>query len=208
MRYASVAGMIRDSTGRPLGGAVVRALGTHRQVVSGEDGSFVLDSLPPAALSLVAHTIGYDSFGVLAASRRVNLERGRTLRVDLRAPDSGGIRREACPAPAVAYIRRDNGRGALRVMMVDSATSVPVPGVRLLASWPAISENPSAPASQERFRQALTDSRGVATFCDLPAGVAVELSSLSGIQNRSHVMMVQLDRDGITGRVVTVRINR
>jgi hypothetical protein len=207
-RFASVTGMIRDSTGRPLGGAVVRALGTHRQVVSGEDGSFALDSLPPVALSIVVHTVGYDSFGVLAATRRVDLERSRTQRVDLRAPNSSGIRREVCPAPSAGYIRRENGRGALRVMMVDSATSVPIPGVRLLASWPAISENPSAPADQERYRQALTDSRGVATFCDLPAGVAIELSLSSGLQDRSHVMMVQPEREGIIGRVVMVRVNR
>ena len=93
-RPAAVTGVVRDSAGRPVPGAVVRAIGTHRQVLTGDNGAFTLDSLPPGGLSVVAHTDGYDSFAVLAAARRIDLQAGRVQRVDLRAPDSRGIRRE------------------------------------------------------------------------------------------------------------------
>jgi hypothetical protein len=205
---STVSGVVRDSAGRPIEGAIVRAIGTHRQVVTGANGSFRLDSLASGGTSIVAHTDGYDSFAVLAASRRVELSPGREQRVDLRAPNAVAIRTEACPPSRAPYLRSFVGRAALRLLMVDSASAVPMPGVRFLISWPAAAEVPDAPADAERYRQAVTDARGAATFCDLPAGFPLEVSLLGNRTDRSHVMMVELARAGITGRVVIGRFNR
>jgi hypothetical protein len=206
-RLATLRGVFRDSAGRPVAGAVIRAIGTHWQVLSGDDGSFRFDSLPPGGISIVAHTDGYDSFAMLAASRRLELQAGREQRIELRAPNAAAMRREACPPASMGFGQRRISRGVLRMLMVDSATAVPLSGVRFIASWPAIAENADADSTQERYRQAITDSRGAATFCNLPTGFPVEVSVLNA-GGRAHVMMAQVTRNGIAGRVVSGRINR
>lgn len=202
-RLATLIGVMRDSAGRPMAGAVIRAIGTYRQVLTGRDGSFRFDSLPPGGMSIVAHTDGYDSFAMLTASRRLDLRAGQTQRIELRAPNSAALRREACPTAINAGPRR----GMLRLLMVDSASAVPLPGIRFLVSWPAIAENAAADPSEERSRQAVTDARGAATFCNLPTGFPVEVSVLNA-GGRVHAMMAQVTRNGIVGRVVIGRINR
>lgn len=208
IRPSTVTGVFRDSAGRPVAGAMIRAIGSHRQTITGPDGVYRLDSLPPGALSIVAHTDGYDAFGLLAGSRRIEVASGRVQRLDFRAPNSGAMRGESCPRPTAAYLPRVVGRGALRLVMVDSATAVPMPGVRFLVSWPATAEAPDAQPETERYRQAVTDLRGAATFCDLPPGFPVEVSLLGNGGRRSHVMMIQVPRSGIVGRVITGRFNR
>ena len=218
VRPATLTGVYRDSSGRPVAGAVVRAIGTHRQTLTNADGSFRLDSLPPGELSVVAHTDGYDSYALLAATRRVEIQAGRAHRVDLRAPNATALRREACPSVPMIFSDRTTVplvverpgpvRGVLRVLMVDSATAVPMPGMRFIATWPASSEELRSGDNTERARRATTDLRGAATFCDLPTGFPVEISLLGPANSRQHVMMIELTRNGIDGRVVSGRIQR
>ena len=208
-RHGAIAGVFRDSSGRPEADVLIRAIGTHRQVVTGADGSYRLDSLPPGALSLVAHSLGYDALAVLAATRRLDVRPGRVERVDFRAPNAAAVRREVCPViPRTFTSQGRSVRGVLRLLMVDSATAMPLPGVRFLVSWPAIMENPSADSTRELYRQAATDSRGAATFCDLPWGFPLEVSVLGPAGSRGHVMMTEVTRNGIVSRVVSGRINR
>jgi hypothetical protein len=204
----SVSGVFRDSANKPVAGAVVRAIGSHRQVVTEADGSFRLDSLPTGGLSIVVHTDGYDSFAMLAGARRVELQAGRTTRVDVRAPNAMGLRSLACPVPDVPYVQRPVGRGALRILMIDSATATPMPGVAFAAVWPASVENPYAAEGTDRYRQAVTDNRGTATFCDLPPNIPLDLQLIGAGGRRSHVMMVELPRNGLRSRVITGKINR
>ena len=207
-RLASVTGVFRDSAGRPEAGAVIRAIGTHYQILTSADGSFRFDSLPPGGTSLVAHTHHYDAFAILAGSRRLTLQPGRMHRVDFRAPDAAALRREVCPVGArTSYSRPRPVRGVLRLLMVDSATAVPLPGVRFVVAWPAIMEGGGTDSTIEAYRQAVTDSRGAATFCDLPTGFPLDVSLL-GSGGRTHVMMAEVTRNGILGRVVSGRITR
>jgi hypothetical protein len=92
--------------------------------------------------------------------------------------------------------------------MVDSATSIPLPGVQFLVSWASGGDLGAGSQGPERYAQAITDSRGAATFCDLPHSFALEVSVLGPTGSRSHVMMVELKNIGITGRIVMGRINR
>jgi hypothetical protein len=86
--------------------------------------------------------------------------------------------------------------------MVDSATSVPMAGVQFVATWPARSRIPD-PNYQRSFRQALTDSRGAATFCDVPSNMPLDVSLVSPGGDRIFVTEVRLDRNGLVGKVVT-----
>jgi hypothetical protein len=203
----TVRGVMRDSANRPLAGAVVRALGTPRPAVSGPDGSYRLDSLPPGSIAIAAHVDAYDAIGLLAASHRLDVSSGREQRVDLRAPNALGMRNEACPSPPVTrYQPRVVGRGALRLLFVDSATAVPIPAVQFLVSWPLANAIPGAEG--EQLRRTVTDARGAATFCDLPPGIPLEVSLLGNGGRRIHVMMITVPRAGIVGRVITGRLNR
>ncbi len=207
--FATLTGVLRDSAGRPFGDAVVRAIGTQRQALTGPDGSWRLDSLPVGGLSVVVHADGYDAFGVLAGARRVELLAGRTVRVDLRAPGAAALRNEVCPVtPRPFTTQRRIPRGVLRLLMVDSATTAPLPGVRFLVSWPATAENAAADSAQERYRQAVTDLRGAATFCDLPTGFPLDVSVLGATGSRAHVMLATLTRNGVLNRVITGRVAR
>ena len=204
-QMASITGVFRDSAGRPEPGAVIRAIGTHHQAVTGPDGGYRLDKLPPGEVSLVAHTVPYDALAMLAGGRRVNLLPNRTQRVDFRAPNAAALRREACPVAApTAYSRPRRVLGVLRVLMVDSATAVPLPGVQFVVSWTLRREGDETP--QEQYRQAVTDSRGAATFCDLPIR-DVEVSVV-GPTGRAHVMMTRTITNGIVGHVVIGRLGR
>ena len=219
---ATVSGVVRDTLGRAIAGAVVRAIGTHRQTLTQSDGTFRLDSLPPGGLSIVVHTDGYDSFAMLAASRRVELMAGRVQHLVMTTASAATLRGEACPGPDASYIRRMGNLGTLRVLMVDSATSVPMPGVQFVISWPARSLVAPGAEYQRNVRQAVTDSRGAATFCNIPltlvpsrtpdyptlysSTVDVWIAGPGGSQ--SFVMEVTLNRGGLVGRVVTGRINR
>lgn len=203
-RLATLAGTVRDSLGRPLAGALVRVVGTHRQAATSPAGAFRLDSLPAGAVSVTVHADGYDAMATLAASRRIELPAGRTTRMDLRAARGADLRREFCPAAAAS----GRLRGAVvRLVMVDSASFTPMPGVRFLATWSAVQENASG-AGSERHEQAMTDVRGAATFCDLPADLDVEMSVLRGDGSRHFVLITRPGRDGVTGHVVAGRVNR
>jgi hypothetical protein len=209
---ARVTGVMRDSSGQPVSGAVVRAIGTHRQVMTDTRGEFSMDSLPPGGLSIAAHTTGYDAFAVLAASRRVTLLPGGAERIDLRAPSSGDIRDEVCSDADLKFIQRARGRGALRILMVDRATTTPMPGVRFVATWPSSWERRDGGAAEGEFenREFVTDARGAATFCDLPIGNfrPVEFALVEPDGSRVPVFVVRFDRNGIQGRVVIGRIQR
>jgi hypothetical protein len=164
--------------------------------------------MPPGGMSIVAHTDGYDALATLAASRRVELLAGRSVRVNLRAPNAAALRREFCPAtPGYAGRRPRVIRGILRVLMVDSATSAPLPGVRFMASWRSLAAAGDT-NTIEVNRQAVTDARGAATFCDLPIR-EMELSVLGPNGSRAYVMLVnELSRDGVFSRVVFGRLMR
>jgi hypothetical protein len=204
-QMASITGVFRDSAGRPEAGAVIRAIGTHHQAVTGPDGAYRFDKLPPGEVSLVAHTVPYDGLAALAGGTRVNVLPGRTQRVDLRAPNAAALRREACPAATpTAYSRPRRVLGVLRLVMVDSATAMPLPGVQFVVSWTLRREGDETP--QEQYRLAVTDSRGAATFCDLPIR-DVEVS-VSGPAGRTHVLMTRTITNGIVGHVVIGRLGR
>ena len=208
-RTGTIAGVYRDSSGRPEAGAVIRAIGTNREVVTGPDGTFRLDSLPPGGLSVVAHALGYDALAVLAGSRRIVLRSGRVERVDFRAPNAMLLRRELCSSTTQAgFGPRRQVRGVLRLLMVDSATATPLSDVSFIASWKTVLENASADSTRESYRVARTDPRGAATFCDLPTAFPLAVSVVGPGGTRGHVMMVDLTRTGVFAQVISGRISR
>jgi hypothetical protein len=195
-RPGRLVGVVRDSIGRPVSGAVVRALGTYRQAVTGRDGAYRLDSLPAGSIAVTVHTDGYDAFAVLAGRARVDIHPGVESRVDLLGPRADDIRRETCLDPNLRYIQRARPRGALRVLMVDNATSVPMPGVSIQAQWA------SRVGVASEIQIAVTDMRGAAAFCDLPVDFPVDISLIGTDGTPVYTTTVRVKRAGIATRVI------
>jgi hypothetical protein len=169
------------------------------------DGSYRLDSLPPGDASIAVRTDSLDMYALLAEARRVTLRPGETRRLDFRGPDAAALRRLACPASVVSFPgRRRPARGILRLVVVDVATGVPVPGIGFVATWPAAIEDPRPDPVRQGRQEAVSDSRGAATFCDLPEGISLDVS-LSGPIGPVYAFTTLLRRGGFAGRIVGIR---
>jgi len=108
----------------------------------------------------------------------------------------------------VPHAYRPVGRGVLRVLVVDSVTAEPLIGIRLIASWPGTSESPVAKPGSLRTREAVTDSRGAASFCDLAVGIPLELSMIGVDRLGQHLLMFEASRAGIVGKVIPANLKR
>lgn len=66
-RYVTLVGVVRDTSGRPLAGAEVRA-GATQLTVSDADGSFLLTGVEPDTVQLLVRRIGYRPADVVLAA--------------------------------------------------------------------------------------------------------------------------------------------
>ncbi|HEX9562815.1 MAG TPA: carboxypeptidase-like regulatory domain-containing protein [Gemmatimonadaceae bacterium] len=201
---ARLSGIVRDSTGRGLPGAGVRAVGTSRQVTSDSAGAYRLDGLPPGPLSIVVHTDGYDAHALLVASRRVDLQPGDSSRFDVRAPAGRDIIADLCPRQL-----GQRPRSALRLIMVDSATAAPIPDVRFRFSMQRDYVPTNQPGERSTVWDRVTDSRGATTVC-LTAAPAfpIDIAVVGADETPVPVMQVQLAGNELLTRIVSGRVNR
>lgn len=195
---AAVSGIVRDSAGRPVAGAVVRAIGVAGHVLSAADGSYTIDGLPAGPVSLVVRTDGYDSHALLAGQRRLGLRAGQVARVDLRAPNGRVMAEAVCTESSS---RRN--MATLRLVVADSATLTPLPGAALVATWSA--PLPGTLRERDYSRQVMADNRGAATFCFLPSGVPITVSLVLDTRTLVPVMTELFDPNTVVARVVTIR---
>jgi hypothetical protein len=157
--------------------------------------------MPAGDVSLVVRWSEYDAMGVLAGSQRLRVRAGQSARVDFRAPDDGALIREFC-----ADSRAARTRGVLRLLVTDSASARPVPGVTLHLTWQA------APGRRgvvvDRAQTVSTDARGAASLCYLPAYVPINVMLSTPAGSQVPVLTVSLEPNRVVARVVTVRMGR
>lgn len=198
---AAVTGTLRDSAGAPMEGVVVRLAGTHRETRTDSRGAFQLDSLPAGRFSIIAEQAGYSAFDLLAAEQQVTLSAGVTARTALRAYSSTAMVQRLCDGrPPV----RD--RATLRLLMLDSATSAPFPGIRFALNW---SDGLSARgdlAALVRPMQRVTDTKGTLTFCEVPSGLPLEVSLVGADRQLHHIMVITLNPNQVAAHVVRGRM--
>jgi hypothetical protein len=178
VRPASVAGTVLDSAGRPFPGAIVRLGGTPFATRSGADGTFRLDSLPASRFTLVAEHPSYTQLGSFLGDEPVDLREGSVVNANIRAPNTKALVERLCEGKLP---KDDNG--AIRVIVVDSATSRPLPSLRVWLRWAGRFrgnvEQPSSlsPTAVGGF-ETVTDASGASTFCDVPAGIPLYFSAV------------------------------
>lgn len=178
LRPAGVAGMVIDSAGRPFPGVTVRLGGTPFTTTTDEGGQFRLDSLPAGHFTLIAEHASYTQAGSFVGDEGVDLKEGDATGISIRAPKTGELLERLC---AGKMPKKDNG--TLRVMVVDSVTSRPLPSLRVWLRWAgrfvgAAARPSTLMASEVGGFESLTDASGAATFCDVPADVRLIFSAL------------------------------
>jgi hypothetical protein len=177
-RPASIAGVVQDSSGKAFAGATVRLGGTPYLTQSGTDGAFRFDSLPGGRFSVIVEDPAYTRAGGLAASEAIDLAEGESSRVTLRAMNTNDLVLRVCDGKLP---KKDNS--TLRVFVLDSVTSRPLPNLRVWLRWTGrYVGSMSAPQmlmpSEKGGLETLTDGGGVATFCDLPADMHLVFSAV------------------------------
>lgn len=201
---ATLEGTVLDSLGQPMREATVRLAGTPYRMALDAQGRFRFDTLPAGGYSVAIEQRGYLALGVMAAHRYVHLDPGATERVVLRAIRSRPIAARLCdgkPSP--------NGRATLRVVMVDSATTVPFVNVPFRVSWLEPRRGDPAMAWQLRQMDGATDRQGAVNFCDLPAQVEIEVAIARADRGPEvPVSKFKLAPDEVSTRVVFAKLQR
>ena len=178
LRPASVAGVVLDSAGGPFPGATVRLGGTPYATQSGTGGAFRLDSLPAGRFTLIVEHPGYAQAGSYVDDEPVELTEGTTASLTFRAAKTEELVEKVCSGKLP---KKDNG--TLRVLVVDSVTSRPLPSLRVWLRWAGrytgSMENPETLRPMVRGGlESLTDASGAVTFCDLPAELTLVFSAV------------------------------
>jgi hypothetical protein len=178
LRPAAVAGMVMDSAGLPFRGVTVRLGGTPFTTQSGIDGTFRLDSLPAGRFTLIAEHATYTQAGSFVGDEAVDLREGGATNVSIRAAGTSDLIERLCTG---RMPRKDNG--TLRVLVVDSVTSRPLPSLRVWLRWAGrftgTADRPGMMMPSEvGGSESLTDAAGAVTFCDVPADVRLVFSAL------------------------------
>lgn len=201
---AALEGTVLDSLGQPMRDATVRLAGTPYRTALDAQGRFRFDTLPAGGYSVAVEQRGYLALGVMAAHRYVHVDPGATERVALRAIRARPIAARLCdgkPSP--------NGRATLRVVMVDSATTVPFVNVPFRISWLEPRRGDPAMAWQVRQVDGTTDRQGAVNFCDLPAEVELDVAiARGGRMEEVPVSKFKLAPDEVSARVVFAKVRR
>jgi hypothetical protein len=166
---ATVSGVVRDANRRPLAGATVRVLGTPLSVMSDASGRYELGAIPAGLRTVVVDHPQVAPFGVRVGEARILLDDATTRTLSFRAPDASGLVDALCDRHPTEH------RTTLRVTIVDSTTTAPIPG--LLVRLSPVAVDGRSPASGLTGE---TDPTGAVVFCDAPVGIRLVLTETNG----------------------------
>ena len=199
---ATVVGTVVDSAGAPVPGALVRLGGTPFSAKTDSAGRFRLDSLPAGSHTIIAEHPQYAAFGMPLDDEPVSLDEGETQRVVLHAPRAEDIVLRLCDGKSP--VRR---RATLRLTILEDRSEVPLSQLGLWLRWKRGPSEQNVPG-QVLYDgvQIQTDGKGVATFCNVPGDVPLELLVLHGDDRSVHVTDFALAPNEVTTR--TVRTSR
>lgn len=178
LRPASIAGTVTDSAGRPFAGVSVRLGGTPFGAQTGSSGEFRLDSLPAGRFTILAEHPSYTRAGSYVGEESVELREGTATPLAIRAGNTAALLERICEGKTP---KKDNG--VLRVLVVDSVTSRPLPSLRVWLRWTGryagTMERPQMLMPTEvGGSETLTDAGGTVTFCDVPSDMQLVFSAV------------------------------
>ncbi len=167
---ATMVGVVQDSSRAPLAGVRVRLAGTPYSAVSGNDGSYRLDSLPPGTFDVVAEHPDYEALGMTVVTGEVTLKEGDIKRLSLRAVDTREIVSRLCLGKRPAA-----DRATLRVNVRNTTNGGPLAFANLVVTWKEFVGSGEQLVGTVRELDGTSDSRGGISYCDLPARTLLTL---------------------------------
>lgn len=187
-RPATIAGTVRDGDGKVLAGARVGVSGTSLNAITDSRGRYMIDSVPPGVRMLLVEHPQYEALGVRAGESKVLLDEGAVRDVSFDGPDAEEVAGMLCGGET------ERGRVTLRLMVLDSATARPMPGLRL-----SLAERDGSADGDVYARELEADGDGAVVFCNAPANRPLTLTARIG-KNSARVEL-KLPR-GLTSQVV------
>jgi len=130
------------------------------------DGRFLADTLPPGTYEVAVSSLRLDSLGISARSRQVSIRARDSLALDLSLPSEDTVWPALCPGTTPSP-----DAGILRVLVIDGVQGEAWSGATVRAVW----EGRAAGAVT-----GVTDDDGVWTFCNLPVGLKLRVTLVSG----------------------------
>ena len=168
--HGTIRGFVYDSVhAAPLIGAVILVDGASPIGMTGPDGQFLVDSIPPGTRRIhVMHPV-LDTIGLSIATDEFTVRAGDTLGFSLAVPSGRQIITRICPPGQIA-----RGPGALIGQVSDPDTDKPAVGsrVQLLYDAPApLGIGKATPT----IRETNTDSLGSYRICGLPSPLVAKV---------------------------------
>lgn len=202
-RPASLAGLVLDTLGHPLSGAVLRLAGTPLSASSGNDGRLHLDSLPAGRFMVIVDHPSYSQFESVVAQQAVDLTEGETARVTLRASRAMDLVNRLCDGT-----EREPGSATLRLTVIDHTSTQPLANLQVWLRWIGdfVGRGQHIMASSRGGQQSRTDSRGVVVFCNVPPNLPLTFSAINA--NGTPVgdsTVIRLERGELASRRVATR---
>lgn len=195
---ATLSGTAHDSTGAPFAGARVRIVGTTESAQADSAGNFAFGRLTPGRYTVALEDSGYARYGVPAAEQEIEVTESGVVAVELRAATTEGLATRMCGGRTLP-----EGRGALRVIVVDSLTAQPVAGSAVRLTWSEYETSAASGLAMRRVRpmtlNGTTDDEGSVTFCGVPAGMGMEFGFASGESDIRRLATLEFD-----GRVAVI----
>ena len=139
-------------------------------------------------------------FGVPAAVASVNLRPQTLERIILRADRTAGLMSRMCGGGTVA-----DGRFALRVTVIDSATSAVQRDTPLRVSWTEYSQSDGIPSVVIQRLQSVTGFDGSAVFCGLPVAAPLDVERV--IDDETGQPLVTLRNSAAGPTSIQVRVH-
>lgn len=200
-RPGVLTGTVTDSAGRPMPSVTLSLSTTPFTTRADSTGAFRFDSLPAGRFTLVAEHPDYASLGTMVDDAIVETEEGATREVRLRAIGTVALVQRLCEGKRLA-----RGRAALRVVLADSTTANPLTGLAVRLRWAldTVSATNALASAEEQMRD-VTDGRGAAVFCDVPAGRLLELGIVRTGLPPLAVATFRLGDGEVVGRTVRAR---
>lgn len=162
--FAGAEGSVVDSVHNvPLVGASVQIEGTNRGGMTGEDGRYRIDSIPPGAHRIAIGHALIDTLGISLVSQPITFTAGETRTIDLAIPSAERLVSILCP-PAVL---RAWGPGALIGFVRDPDSGEPAVGTKVQLVYEQA--DPLGLKKTPRVREVAVDSAGNYRICGVPA---------------------------------------